>query len=97
MTVQSVEQRNQLKSEIKQKLLIERLGLEDVTEADIADDLPLFGEGLGLDSVEAFEVMVGLEEMYGLSFEGIPAEDIRRHLQTVESIAALIEAGRANG
>jgi acyl carrier protein len=81
---------NQLKAEIKQKLLIERLDLEDITADEITDDLILFNDGLGLDSVEAFEIMVGLEEMYGVSFEGIPAEEIRQHLKNVESIAALV-------
>lgn len=81
----------QLKAEIKQKLLIERLDLEDITAEEIDDDLPLFYDGLGLDSVEAFEIMVGLEEMYGVTFESIPAEKIRQLLKNVESIAQFVQ------
>jgi Acyl carrier protein len=84
-----------LKSEIKRKLLIERLELEDVTEEEIADDMILFEEGLGLDSVEAFEVMVGLEELYGVTLKDVPAKEVRHHLETVNAIAALIRAKRA--
>jgi len=84
----------QLKEEIKQKLIIERLDLEDITADEIADDMMLFNEGLGLDSVEAFEIIVGLEEMYGITFEGVPADEIRQHLENVESIAALVHSHR---
>lgn len=90
MNVIQTEELNQVKTEIKQKLLIERLDLEDISEEDIMDDMILFNDGLGLDSVEAFEIMVGLEEMYGVTFEGTPAEEIRQHLKNVESIASLI-------
>lgn len=93
----AAESRNQLKSEIKRILLIERLGLEDVTEDMISDDMLLFEDGLGLDSVEAFEIMVGLEELYGITFEGVPAAEVREHLKTVESIASLIEQHQAKG
>ncbi|RXZ82341.1 acyl carrier protein [Paenibacillaceae bacterium] len=88
---------NQIKAEIKQNLLIDRLELEDITAEEIADDMILFGEGLGLDSVEAFEVMVGLEECYGVMVEGIPADELKEHLSTVESIAALVISRHTKG
>ncbi|PQP85359.1 acyl carrier protein [Paenibacillus sp. PCH8] len=86
-----------VKLTIKQKLLIDRLRLEDITVEEIADDLILFGEGLGLDSVEAFEVMVGMEELYGVAVEQIPADELKIHLKDVQSIAELIMASRQNG
>ncbi|MFK7692086.1 phosphopantetheine-binding protein [Paenibacillus sp. HJGM_3] len=82
----------ELKQIVKEKLLVERLELEDVTAADIGDEMPLFGEGLGLDSVEAFEVMVGLEAVFGVMVEGIPAEELKAHMRHVDSIARFIQA-----
>lgn len=83
-----------IRSEVKRVLLIERLDLEDITEEEITNDMILFYDGLGLDSVEAFEIIVGLEEMYGVTFEGIPAEEIREKLTTVDSIVHLIQKKR---
>jgi acyl carrier protein len=83
----------EIKVEVRRTLLIKRLRLEDVTEDDIADDTILFGEGLGLDSIEAFELMVGIEDVYGVMVEGIPVDELRAHLRTVESIAKFIENG----
>lgn len=52
---------NQLKEEI-----IEVLNLEEVTPADIDNDAPLFGDGLGLDSIDALELIVLMEKNYGI-------------------------------
>ncbi|MBP1989984.1 phosphopantetheine-binding protein [Paenibacillus eucommiae] len=82
----------QIKEVVKANLLIERLELEDITADDIDEYMPLFGEGLGLDSVEAFEVMVGMEELYGVMVEDIPAEELKAHLHCVHSIASFILA-----
>jgi len=82
----------EMKRIVKEKLLVERLELEDVTAAEIEDEMPLFGEGLGLDSVEAFEVMVGMEALFGVMVEGIPIKQLKAHLYNVESIATFIEA-----
>ena len=53
--------------------IIEVLNLEDVTPADIDNDAPLFGEGLGLDSIDALELMVMMEKEYGIKLKN-PAE-----------------------
>jgi acyl carrier protein len=82
----------EMKRTVKEKLIVERLELEDVTAEDIDDEMPLFGEGLRLDSIEAFEVMVGMEAVFGVMVEGIPAEQLKEHLYNVESIARFIEA-----
>lgn len=55
----------QLILELKEKL-IEALNLEEMTPEDIATDAPLFGDGLGLDSIDALEIIVLLEKDYGI-------------------------------
>lgn len=54
-----------LKLELK-KEIIEALNLEDVKPEDIADDDALFGNGLGLDSIDALELIVLMEKKYGI-------------------------------
>ena len=57
-----------LKSELK-ILIIETLRLEDVKPDFIKDEDPLFGEGLGLDSIDALELVVAIEKHYGVLIE----------------------------
>lgn len=71
---------NQLKEQI-----IEALNLEDMTPADIDADAPLFGEGLGLDSIDALELIVLMEREYGIKL-GNPAEG-KKIFSSVASIA----------
>lgn len=54
--------------ELKQAI-IEVLNLEDVTPEDIENDAPLFGEGLGLDSIDALELIVLIEKNYGIKLK----------------------------
>ena len=54
-----------LKYELK-KQIIEELNLEDIKPEDIKDDAPLFGEGLGLDSIDALELVVLMEKYHGV-------------------------------
>ncbi|WP_425235533.1 phosphopantetheine-binding protein [Ulvibacterium sp.] len=54
-----------LKEELKSKI-IEQLNLEDVSVDEIADNDPLFGDGLGLDSIDALELIVMLDKDYGI-------------------------------
>ncbi len=58
----------ELKNEFKLKL-IEALNLEDITPEDIDSSEPLFGDGLGLDSIDALEIILILEKNYGIRFE----------------------------
>jgi acyl carrier protein len=51
------------------RLIVESLNLENLTPEHIADDAPLFGDGLGLDSVDALELVVALEKEYGISIQ----------------------------
>ena len=57
----------ELKEQLKQQV-IEALNLEDLTPADIDDAAPLFGEGLGLDSIDALELLMLLDKNYGIKF-----------------------------
>ena len=70
------------------KLIIERLKLEEIAVNDIDTDAPLFGEGLGLDSIDALELVIGLEKEYGVS---IPDAEVGREVfQSVRTIAQYI-------
>lgn len=51
------------------KEIIEALNLEDITPDDIDADAPLFGSGLGLDSIDALELIVLMEKKYGIKLE----------------------------
>ena len=55
---------SELKQELKEKI-ITQLNLEDITLEDLQDDTPLFGDGLGLDSIDALELIVLLDKQYG--------------------------------
>ena len=58
----------QLKLELKQHI-IKYLNLLEVSPDDIADDVPLFGDGLGLDSIDSLELIVLLEREYGIKIQ----------------------------
>lgn len=58
----------ELVNELKQEI-IESLNLEDITPDDIDADAPLFGSGLGLDSIDALELIVMLEKKYGIKLQ----------------------------
>jgi acyl carrier protein len=79
----------ELKTQIK-RLLVENLMLQTSAE-EIADDLPLFGPGsLGLDSVDALQIVVALDKNYGLKIPN--PEAAKTILQSVNTIATAVEA-----
>ncbi|MCX6249028.1 MAG: phosphopantetheine-binding protein [Bacteroidetes bacterium] len=59
---------DELIDKLKQEV-IQQLNLEDISAEDIDPDAPLFGEGLGLDSIDALELIVLLEKNYGIKIE----------------------------
>jgi acyl carrier protein len=63
---------DELKRQLKQQI-IEVLSLEEIAPEDIVDSEPLFGEGLGLDSIDALELIVLMEKNYGIRLNN-PAE-----------------------
>jgi acyl carrier protein len=80
-----------LKDEIKE-MMVENLMLK-IPKEEITDDLPLFGaEGLGLDSIDALELVVSLEKRFGVS---VPNSDVARQaLVSVNTIADYVTANR---
>jgi len=83
---------HELKESIKD-MMVENLMLRTPRE-EIADDLPLFGpDGLGLDSIDALELVVSLEKHFGVT---VPNSDVAKNaLATVETIAGYVESHRA--
>lgn len=82
-----------LKTELK-RLIVETLNLSDVDPASIADDEPLFGTGLGLDSIDALELVLSLEKKYGVKITS--SEQSRRALASVNTLAGFIERRQPN-
>jgi len=79
-------------SDLKRKLkelLIERLKFEDMTPEDIPDDEPLFEGGLGLDSIDALEIVVMLESEFGLKIKN--EASARQYFRSISSLAQLVE------
>ena len=81
-----------LHAEMK-KLIVETLALEDTTPDEIETDAPLFGEGLGLDSIDALEIAMVLEERYGVTLDDDP-EANQRVFESVRSLAAFVAESR---
>ena len=82
---------NNLENEVK-ALIIEALNL-DMTPEDIETDAPLFGEGLGLDSIDALELGLAVKKRFGVSLSG-ETEEVRAHFRSVASLAAFIRENR---
>ncbi|HEX2835170.1 MAG TPA: phosphopantetheine-binding protein [Thermoanaerobaculia bacterium] len=76
-----------LKHRLKE-LLIERLKFEDMTPDDIPDDEPLFAGGLGLDSIDALEIVVMLESEFGIKVKN--ESSARDHFKSVSTLADLV-------
>lgn len=73
--------------------LIEQLNLEDLEPSDIETTAPLFGEGLGLDSIDALEIIVLLEKEYDIKIND-PREG-KEIMYSVQTLADFIESRRA--
>lgn len=73
------------------ELIIEALNLEDLTPDDIDTEAPLFGDGLGLDSIDALELGVAVRRKYGVNLD-VDSEEIRDHFASVASLARFVTA-----
>ncbi len=82
---------NQLKEDLK-KQIVEQLNLKEIKPEDIGDDMPLFVDGLGLDSIDALELIVLLQQHYGLKLQ--KAEDGPAVFRTVNTLADYIMANK---
>jgi len=78
------------------QLIIDTLNLEDLQAADIPPAQPLFGEGLGLDSVDALELALALQKRYGIRVES-DAKHTREHFATVANLAAYVSSQQGTG
>ena len=87
---------NQTIEELTQELrqeLIKQLNLEDMIPADFDENTPLFGEGLGLDSIDSLELVVLLDRNYGIKLKD-PKEG-RQVFHSIRSMAEYIQKNRA--
>jgi acyl carrier protein len=73
-------------------LIIEHLNLEDVDPGKVDPDAPLFGEGLGLDSVDALELVMLMETTYGARIES--SEVGKQAFATLSSLARFVQDNR---
>jgi len=86
--------REELKAQLKE-LLITGLRLQDVAAGGIADDQPIFVEGLGLDSIDALELVVLIEEHFGIA---IPDEEVgKKAFASINALAEFVAAEQSRG
>jgi acyl carrier protein len=83
---------DELEDELK-KLIVHALKLEDITPEQIHSEEPLFGTGLGLDSIDALELGVALRKIYNLKIESV-TEEVKAHFTNVRSLAQFIRSQR---
>lgn len=77
------------------RLIITTLDLEDIEPQDIDESGPLFGEGLGLDSIDALELGVELQKQYQFKIDG-ESEEMRKHFYSVQTLAKFVSESRAS-
>ena len=82
--------REELEGRIKE-IVVESLDLEDLTVGDIETDAPLFGEGLGLDSIDALELGMAIKKAFGVTFSKNPAEN-KSIFRSVKTLADFIQS-----
>ncbi|MDO4247413.1 MAG: phosphopantetheine-binding protein [Neisseria sp.] len=83
-----------LETQIKQ-MIIDSLGLEDITAEDIETDAPLFGDdGLGLDSVDALELGLAVQKTFKLQLDG-EKDKLREHFTSVKTLADFVRSRQA--
>lgn len=83
---------NTLDLEIKQ-LIIDTLNLEDMTTDNIDTQTPLFGDGLGLDSIDALELGLAIKNQYGVVLSA-ESEEMHQHFRSVATLVSFIDSQR---
>ncbi|KIQ98043.1 phosphopantetheine-binding protein [Lysobacter sp. A03] len=76
------------------RLLVDSLNLEDVVPAEIDPEAPLFGEGLGLDSIDALELALAISKEYGFQLRS-DSDENRRVFASLRSLSAHVEQNKA--
>ncbi|ENU58500.1 Acyl carrier protein (ACP1) [Acinetobacter guillouiae MSP4-18] len=82
-----------LADELKE-MIIDVLALEDISIEDIDTNAPLFGDGLGLDSIDALELGLALKKRYNI-YLNAESQETKQHFASVQSLVDLVEAQRA--
>ncbi|MCQ2388564.1 MAG: phosphopantetheine-binding protein [Kiritimatiellae bacterium] len=82
--------RSELEDEIRQ-VILSSVEVDGLTAADLPADVPLFGEGVGLDSIDALEIGAALRKKYQVKFKANSDEN-KIHFRSVGSLAAFIAA-----
>tara|TARA_B110000977_G_C10752168_1_gene367313 strand:- start:213 stop:461 length:249 start_codon:yes stop_codon:yes gene_type:complete len=77
-----------MQQEIKE-MIIEVLCLEDISADEINNSDALFGDGLGLDSIDALEIGVALKKRYNISLDSND-ESIKQHFESIDNLAAFV-------
>ena len=89
---------SEIADHIRMKVVYEGLELEElgIELADVTDDVPLFEEdGLNLDSVDALEIIAGVQREFGVSFPDVDQAFMDEHCATVGRLARAVESRRA--
>ncbi|MFC0266682.1 phosphopantetheine-binding protein [Kushneria aurantia] len=76
-------------------MIIDALELEDISADDIDPQAPLFGDGLGLDSIDALELGLALQKRYGIRLDS-DAEENRDHFASLRKLSALVAERRTD-
>ncbi len=76
------------------ELVIGALNLENVKSEDISTEDPLFGEGLGLDSIDALELGVALKKKYQIALN-VDDQEVKKHFYSIKTLAKFIEQSQA--
>lgn len=80
--------RAELEDQVRQTVL-ESVEVDGLTAADLPSDVPLFGDGVGLDSIDALEIGAALRKKFQVKFKA-NSEENRVHFRTIGSLAAFI-------
>ena len=78
----------EIENKVKE-IVVSSLDLEDISPSDIETDAPLFGEGLGLDSIDALELGMAIKREFGVTFSKSPAEN-KQIFHSVKTLAEFI-------
>lgn len=76
------------------ELVVSSLDLEDVSPSDIETEAPLFGEGLGLDSIDALELGMAVKKAFGVTFSKNPADN-KQIFYSVKTLADYVEGNKS--
>ena len=82
--------RTDLEGEIRE-IVLSSVEVDGLSAEDLLPDVPLFGEGIGLDSIDALEIGAALRKRYGVRFKANSADN-RVHFRTISSLADFIAA-----